>query len=47
MDEITGMVDAVLKSVEITGDSSYKLTESFRGEIQNQAKDLCSRFAMH
>jgi glycine hydroxymethyltransferase len=47
MDEITGMIDAVLKSVEITGESSYKIAGSFREEIQNQVKDLCSRFTMH
>jgi len=41
------MIDAVIKSVEITGESSYKIGGSFREEIQNQVKDLCSRFTMH
>jgi len=46
MDEIAGMIDAVLKSVEIVGQTSYKLSGNFSEEIRDQVKDLCSRFAM-
>jgi hypothetical protein len=37
---------AVLKGVEIVGDSEYRVAESLREQTQAKVKDLCSRFRM-
>lgn len=46
IDEIAGMVDAVLRKVEIDGDCEYRLDEIFAAEMREKVNDLCSRFAM-
>jgi glycine hydroxymethyltransferase len=47
MDEIAGMIDAVLKAVEIVSQTAYKIAEPFKREIRNQVKELCRRFPIH
>jgi glycine/serine hydroxymethyltransferase len=47
MDEIAGMVDAVLKNVRIISDTQYTIDESFKNKIVSQVQDLCSRFPVH
>ena len=46
MDGISALIDAVLKGVEIAGDSEYRIAESLREQTQATVKDLCSRFPM-
>ena len=47
MDEIAGMVDAVLKNVRIISDTQYTIDESFKNKIVSQVQDLCSRFPIY
>jgi len=44
MDDISVMIDAVLKRVEIVGDSKYRIDESFKEQMRSKVKDLCSKF---
>ena len=44
MDSIAAMIDAVLKGVKIISDSEYRIDESFKDEMRNKVKDLCSKF---
>jgi len=46
MDEIASMINAILKKVEIISESKYKIDESFKEQIRNEVKNLCSRFPM-
>ncbi|MCK4753324.1 MAG: serine hydroxymethyltransferase [Planctomycetes bacterium] len=46
MDEITSLVDAVLKEVQVVSETEYELDESFCDEIRGRVKKLCSRFPM-
>ena len=46
MDGISGLIDAVLKGVKIIGDSEYKIDESFKEQMKNKVKELCSKFPM-
>jgi len=44
MDDISVMIDAVLKRVEIISDSEYRIGESFKEQMRNKVRDLCGRF---
>ena len=44
MDNIAVMMDAVLKKVEIAGDTKYSIDASFREQMKERVRDLCSRF---
>jgi len=46
MEDISALIDAVLKRVEIISDNEYKIDESFSSEIKDKVKQLCSRFPM-
>jgi glycine hydroxymethyltransferase len=46
MVSISALVDAVLKGVEIIGDSEYRVGESFKDEIRGRVKKLCGKFPM-
>jgi glycine hydroxymethyltransferase len=45
MDEIAGMVDEVLRAVEVVDDRRYRLDESVRGRIRKRVACLCDKFA--
>ncbi len=42
MDEISVLIDAILKAVEIISEREYKIDESFKEEKRNEVKELCS-----
>jgi glycine hydroxymethyltransferase len=44
MNNISALIDAVLKRIEIVSDSKYSIEESFKEQVRNKVKDLCSRF---
>jgi glycine hydroxymethyltransferase len=44
MDEIAGMIDAVLKQVKVVSDTEYEIDDSFRSQIKAHVKDLCKHF---
>ncbi|OHB61182.1 MAG: hypothetical protein A2167_04770 [Planctomycetes bacterium RBG_13_46_10] len=46
MENITALMDAVLRKLEIISESEYKIDESFRSEIAENIKQLCSRFPL-
>lgn len=46
MEATAQLVDSVLTHVEIRSESNYRLDDSFREEITEQVRDLCSRFPM-
>ncbi len=46
MDSIAVLIDEVLKGVKIISDSEYSLDESFKEQMRNRVKDLCSKFAV-
>jgi glycine hydroxymethyltransferase len=46
MENISALIDTVLRKVEIINDSEYKIDESFRSEIADNVKQLCSRFPL-
>ena len=47
MDSIAALTDAILKTVEITSDSEYRMDESFKNQMREKTADLCSKFPMH
>ncbi|MFQ6034776.1 MAG: serine hydroxymethyltransferase, partial [Sedimentisphaerales bacterium] len=46
MEDISALIDAVLKRVEIISDHEYKIDESFSSKTRDKVKQLCSRFPM-
>jgi glycine hydroxymethyltransferase len=40
----SALIDAVLRRIKIISDSEYKIDESFKKEIQDRVKELCSKF---
>lgn len=46
MEPVAHLVDSVLTHVEIRSETDYHLDKSFREEITEQVRDLCSRFPM-
>ncbi|HUW20438.1 MAG TPA: serine hydroxymethyltransferase [Sedimentisphaerales bacterium] len=44
MDEVSGMIDSVLRQVKTAGQTDYEIDESFKQAKQDQVRDLCSRF---
>jgi glycine hydroxymethyltransferase len=44
MDEVSELIDSVLKEVEIKSQTDYEIDESFKQAKQNQVRELCSRF---
>jgi glycine hydroxymethyltransferase len=47
MEEISAMINAILKEVTIVSESEYRINESFKSKMRNHVKDLCDRFPMH
>ncbi len=47
MDRVSVLIDAVLKSVNIISISEYEIKKSFRDNIRDKVKQLCSRFPMY
>ncbi len=47
MEIIAAFIDGTLKEVKPTGDSEYKISESFKEQTKNRVKDLCGRFPLH
>ena len=46
METAASLLDSVLTRVEIRSDSDYHLDDSFRDEVTERVRDLCSRFPM-
>ena len=46
MHNISGLIDEVLKGVKIEINNQYYTDESFRSEIRDRVRQLCSRFPM-
>ena len=46
MGRISGMVDEILRTVEIVSESEYRIKGSFEGHVKAQVKELCSRFSL-
>lgn len=44
MKDISSLIDAVLKGIEILSDGGYRIDKSLKGKTLSQVKDLCSRF---
>jgi glycine hydroxymethyltransferase len=44
MGSISALIDAVLKRVKIVSDNEYRIDNSFKEQMKNKVKDLCSRF---
>ena len=47
MDRISVLIDAVLKSVNVISSHEYEIKKSFRDNIKNKVKQLCSRFPIY
>jgi len=46
MDEISVMIDSILKNVEIISDSEYEISKTFKEESSSHVKHLCGRFVI-
>jgi glycine hydroxymethyltransferase len=46
MQEISALIDAVLRKVEIISDAEYRIDESFQNQIRQKVESLCSKFPM-
>ena len=46
MEDISAMIDIVLRKVEIISDKEYRIDESFCGETADKIKQLCCRFPL-
>jgi glycine hydroxymethyltransferase len=46
MQSIAKLIDAVLKRIEITGETEYRINSSFREQIRTEVAELCDSFAM-
>jgi len=46
MDIIAGLIDTVLKSVQIKSETEYELDETFRNRIVVKVRELCSEFPL-
>ena len=46
MDSISGLIDSVLRKVEVVNDSEYKIDGTFREKMQTKVKDLCGNFPL-
>ncbi len=46
MDEISGMIDRILRRAELAGGNEYRIDEDFAAEMNERARDLCRRFPM-
>jgi len=44
MNNISAVIDTVLKSVKIVSDREYRIEDSFKEQMRNKVKDLCRRF---
>jgi glycine hydroxymethyltransferase len=44
MGSISALIDAVLKRVKIVSDNEYRIDNSFKEQMKNKVKGLCSRF---
>lgn len=47
MGRISGLVDEILRTVEIVSESEYRIKGSFEGHVKAQVKELCNRFPLH
>jgi hypothetical protein len=46
MVSIAGMIDAVLKKVEILSETEYRIDESFKAKTKAGVEELCDRFGV-
>lgn len=46
MQSIAGLIDAVLKRIEIISETEYKIDSSFREQIRAEVAELCDKFPM-
>jgi len=46
MNNISVLIDAILKRVKIVSDSEYSIEASFKEQMRIKVKDLCDRFPM-
>ncbi len=46
MDLIAGMIEAVLKKVEILSETEYRIDESFKANMRAGVEELCGRFGV-
>ena len=46
MDRISVLIDSVLKSVNVISNSEYEIKKSFRDNISDKVRQLCSKFPM-
>ncbi len=47
MDSISGLIDSVLRKVEVVNDNEYTIDGTFKEQIITKVKDLCGRFVIH
>ena len=46
MDSISGLMDTVLKAVEIISDTEYRIDKSLSSKVKDKVKELCRKFPM-
>jgi glycine hydroxymethyltransferase len=46
MENVSVLIDAVLKEVKVKSDSEYEIDKNLRDEVRNKVKQLCVRFPM-
>ncbi len=46
MENVSVLLDSVLRKIEIISESEYKIDESFRSEMAEKVRQLCSRFPL-
>jgi len=44
MNSVSGLMDTVIRAVEITSDTEYRIDKSLSNEVRSQAKELCRNF---
>jgi glycine hydroxymethyltransferase len=46
MDCIAGMIDSILRQIQIHSESQYSIDESFKTQMAEKVKTLCNRYAV-
>ncbi len=46
MDSVSGLIDMVIRAVEIISDTEYRINKSLRNNVKNQVTELCRKFPM-
>ena len=44
MESISGLMDTVLRAVEITNDTEYRIDKSLCNGVKDKVKELCRKF---